>query len=54
MAREIFAILKRYRAVVLASAIPRGVVKPPHYRFDDYLRKDVVFLLERFFYFLEA
>ena len=54
MAREIFALLKRYRAVVLASAIPRGVVKPPHYRFDDYLRKDVVFLLERFFYFLEA
>ena len=33
----------------MASAIPRGVLKPPHYRFDDYLRKDVVFLLERFF-----
>ncbi len=54
MAREIIALLKRYRAVVLASAIPRGIVRPPHYRFDDYLRKDAVFLLERFFYFLEA
>ena len=54
MAREMLGLLKRFGAVLLASAIPRGVVKPPDYRFDDYLRKDVVFLLERFFYFLEA
>ena len=55
MAREMLGLLKRrYGAVLLASAIPRGVVKPPDYRFDDYLRKDVVFLLERFFYFLET
>ena len=54
MARETVGLLKRFEAVLLASAIPRGVVKPPDYRFDDYLRKDVVFLLERFFYFLEA
>ena len=54
MAREMFSLLKRNGAVLMASAIPRGVAKPPNYRFDDYLRKDVVFLLERFFYFLEA
>ena len=53
MAQEIFGLLKRYEVVLLASAIPRGVAKPPAYKFDDYLRKDVVFLLERFFYFLE-
>ena len=38
----------------MASAIPRGVAKPRDYRFDDYLRKDAVFLLERLFYFLES
>lgn len=38
---------------ILPGDDPRGVIKPPHYRFNDYLRKDVVFLLERFFYFLE-
>ena len=53
MARDMLGLLKRHGAVLMASAIPRGVVKPPHYRFDDYLRKDLVFLLERFFYFLE-
>ncbi len=53
MAQETFGLLKRYEVVLLASAIPRGVAKPPAYEFDDYLRKDVVFLLERFFYFLE-
>ncbi len=54
MAREMFNLLKRHEAVLMACAIPRGVAKPHNYRFDDYLRKDVVFLLERFFYFLEA
>ena len=54
MARDMVALLKRFGAVLFASAIPRGVAKPPDYRFDDYLRKDFVFLLERFFYFLET
>ena len=53
MARETFVLLHRHEAVLLASAIPRGVAKPPNYRFTDYLRKDMVFLLERFFYFLD-
>ena len=54
MTRETFALLKRYEAVLMAAAIPRGVTKPPDYRHDEYLRKDIVFLLERFFYFLES
>ena len=53
MARETFSLLRKHRAVVMASAIPRGVAKPVNYQLDDYLRKDMVFLLERFFYFLE-
>lgn len=53
MARETFGLLRRHQAVVMASAVPRGIVKPRAYRFDNYLRKDVVFFLERFFYFLE-
>ena len=53
MARDTFGLLRRHEAVVFTSAIPHGVTKPPDYRFNDYLRKDLVFLLERFFYFLE-
>ena len=53
MAQKLFDLLRTHEAVLFASAIPRGVVKPPNYGFDDYLRKDVVFFLERFFYFLE-
>ena len=54
MARETFGLLRKHEAVVLASVIPRGIAKPRSYRFDRYLRKDVVFLLERYFYFLEG
>ena len=54
MARETFSLLRRHEAVVMASAIPQGVAKPPEYRLDWYLRKDVVFLLERLFYFLQS
>lgn len=53
MARETFALLRKHEAIVLASVIPRGVAKPRGYLFDRYLRKDLVFLLERYFYFLE-
>lgn len=53
MARGTFSLLKRHGAVLLASAISQGVQRPADYQFDDYLRKDIVFLLERYFYFLE-
>lgn len=53
MGEEVFNLLKRHEGVVIASAIPKGVTKPPDFEFDDYLRKDVVFLLERFYYLLE-
>lgn len=53
MARGIFELLKTSNAVLFASAIPRGSGKPTEERAEEYLRKDHVFLLERFFYFLE-
>jgi Protein of unknown function (DUF3800) len=55
MADGIFALLERQKALIFASAVPRGTAKPaagdslP----PDILRKDHIFLLERFFYFLE-
>ena len=53
MAEGVFGLLENHGAVLFASAIPRGVVRPSGFRFDDYLRKDLVFLFERLFYFLE-
>ncbi|MHB1424860.1 MAG: DUF3800 domain-containing protein [Gemmataceae bacterium] len=54
MARGIFQLLRDHKAVLFASAIPCGTGKNPGTATEDYLRKDHVFLLERFFYFLEA
>lgn len=54
MARGVFEILKSHEARLFAAAIPRGVRPPPGFQHVEYLRKDQVFLFERFFYFLEA
>ncbi len=54
MAFGIFQLLRDHDAVLFASAIPRGIRKPAGLSTDDLLRKDHVFLFERFFYFLEA
>src|SRR6266436_10174961 len=54
MARGIFDLLRTYGAKVFAVAIPRNAKKPATFEGQEYLRKDQVFLFERFFYFLEA
>lgn len=54
MARGTFELLRQSEAKLFASAIPASVVRPETFQAEDYLRKDHVFLLERFFYFLEA
>lgn len=54
MARGIFEILRQMDAVLFAAAIPAAVTKPATFQADEFLRKDHVYLLERFFYFLEA
>jgi hypothetical protein len=54
MARGIFELLNSHGAVLFAVAIPRSIQKPATYEAEEYLRKDHVFLLERYFYFLET
>jgi hypothetical protein len=53
MAKRTLGLLERHEACLFASAIPRGARKPRDYRFDHFLRKDHVFLQERFYWFLE-
>lgn len=53
MARGIFQLLSQQGAILFAAAIP-PTAHPPNPLLDEYLRKDQVFLLERFFYFLES
>jgi Protein of unknown function (DUF3800) len=54
MVRGIFQLLRDHEARLFAAAIPRSVRKPATFEAEEYLRKDHVFLFERFFYFLEA
>jgi Protein of unknown function (DUF3800) len=54
MARGAFELLTSHDAKLFASAIPCGVRPPLEFTQEDYLRKDQVFLFERFFYFLES
>jgi hypothetical protein len=53
MARGIFDLIRSHDAVMFASAIPH-VARPSTYEAKEFLRKDQVFLLERYFYFLEG
>jgi len=52
MASGIFQLLAQNRAALFAAAIP-PMARPRTFQLEEYLRKDQVFLLERFFYFLE-
>lgn len=53
MATGIFQLLRQHHAFIFASMIPKGVTKPDTYEADEFLRKDHVFLFERYFYFLQ-
>lgn len=52
MAQGVFRLLRDHDAKLFAAAIPRGVKSPKDYKATEYLRKDHVFLLERFYYFV--
>lgn len=54
MATSVFDLLRSREAVLFASAIPRRVARPRTHKAVEFLRKDHVFLFERFFYFLEG
>ncbi|MEY3479818.1 MAG: hypothetical protein RIQ71_593 [Verrucomicrobiota bacterium] len=51
MVRGIFDLLSQHEAQIFASIVPRKLA-PPQER-EGILRKDIVFLLERYFYLLE-
>ena len=53
MARGVFQILHASDAKLFAAIIPVNATRPDTFQAAEYLRKDQVFLLERFFYFLE-
>jgi hypothetical protein len=53
MARSVFEALRSSEARLFAAAIPHSATKLQGFMEEEYLRKDLVFLLERFFYFLE-
>lgn len=53
MARGIFQLLRDFEAVVFATAIPRRLQRPATEDQQSFLRRDYVFLLERYYYFLE-
>lgn len=54
MARGVFQALQDHEATLFAAAIPKRIERPKTEEAEEYLRKDQVFLLERFFYFLEV
>lgn len=56
MAEGIFDLLEQHKALIFATAVPKGAGKPPAGAAPppDILRKDHIFLLERFCYFLEG
>ena len=54
MVRGMFTLLRDHKAKLFAAAIPKDVTRPKSFEAEEYLRKDQVFLLERFFVFLEA
>lgn len=49
MARGIFDLLASHDGRIIAVAIPRNLPQPPSDREPELLRKDLVFLLERYF-----
>jgi hypothetical protein len=52
MAQGIFQLLRDHDAKLFAAAIPRSVRAPDNIPAQEYLRKDHVYLLERFYYFV--
>lgn len=54
MARSVFTALRTFNSTLFASVTPATSTKPDTQEADAFLRKDHVFLLERYFYFLQG
>lgn len=53
-ADHIFKLIEDHDGKIFASLIPRGVRSLKDYKFDHFLRRDHIYLQERYFNFLEA
>ena len=53
MATGVFELLRDHNAKLFAAAIPSSVSRPGTFEAQEFLRKDQVFLLERYFFLLE-
>jgi hypothetical protein len=53
MAQGILELLCEHDVRLFAAAVPRTIRRPTDVNYEEYLRKDHVFLFERYFYFLE-
>ncbi|MCE5202735.1 MAG: DUF3800 domain-containing protein, partial [Actinomycetia bacterium] len=53
MGQGIFRLLDEHDAVILASFIPRTTARPATSTATEYLRKDHVFMLERYYWLLD-
>jgi hypothetical protein len=53
MARGMFETMRSRKAQLFAAVISRDVARPATFQAEEYLRKDQVFLLQRYFDFLE-
>ena len=52
MAQGVVDILVKSESKLFAAVITRGIKPPQGYKHEDFLRKDQVFMFERFFYLL--
>jgi hypothetical protein len=53
LAQGIFQIMHDHDAKIFATVVPQIPRRPDKFQYEEYLRKDHVFLLERYFYMLE-
>lgn len=54
MVHGIFHLLKKHEGKLFACMVPAGTPKPDHLAIDHYLSKDKVFLLQRYYNFLDT
>jgi Protein of unknown function (DUF3800) len=54
MCRGVFRLLQAHDAKVFAAVVPRSTRKPGTFQAEEYLRKDQVYLLERYFNFVSS
>jgi hypothetical protein len=54
MVRGLFPLIKTHQGNIFAAVVPRSTKKPATHEATEYLRRDQVFLLERYFNFVHS